>query len=297
MADSGRQNRKKRRTLPLVLLALVCVTVAELVACYFYAPNLYAKIVTPVRDGVYQMAAAGRRTWDHLATAVFAPKVETPAEAGDMLEAQMAGAVNKEPPAPIAEPSTTELIARDGLLYLTGGPHEVNYYNQTDPKWAQVPYGTDPLGEYGCGPTAMSMAVSTLTSTLINPEEMAAWAVEQGYWAKKQGSYLAIVSGTAKSYGLNCTPVPAPDIDPEALRQRLAAGDIAVALMTKGHFTNNGHFILLRGVSLDGRILVADPASPERSLTLWDLDLILSELSARPSNTASLWMLSAPDSF
>ena len=127
MADSGRQNRKKRRTLPLVLLALVCVTVAELVACYFYAPNLYAKIVTPVRDGVYQMAAAGRRTWDHLATAVFAPKVETPAEAGDMLEAQMAGAVNKEPPAPIAEPSTTELIARDGLLYLTGGPHEVNF--------------------------------------------------------------------------------------------------------------------------------------------------------------------------
>ena len=40
--------------------------------------------------------------------------------------------------------------------------------------------------------------------------------------------------------------------------------------MGPGHFTNGGHFIILRGVTLDGSVLVADPASQERSLTTWD---------------------------
>ena len=84
-------------------------------------------------------------------------------------------------------------------------------------------------------------------------------------------------------------------INPDDLLQRLMGGEIAVALMSKGHFTNNGHFILLRGVTLDGQVLVADSASPERSLTPWDLDLILDELASR-RNSASLWMVSSPES-
>ena len=35
--------------------------------------------------------------------------------------------------------------------------------------------------------------------------------------------------------------------------------------MSAGHFTSGGHFILLRGVTLDGNILVADPNSRARS--------------------------------
>lgn len=45
------------------------------------------------------------------------------------------------------------------------------------------------------------------------------------------------------------------------LRQDLSSGHIFVALMGSGHFTSSGHFILLRGVTLDGKILVADPNS------------------------------------
>ena len=65
-----------------------------------------------------------------------------------------------------------------------------------------------------------------------------------------------------------------------------------MALMGKGHFTNGGHFIVLRGVTLDGRILVADPNSRERSLASWDPQLILDELSASRSNGAPLWRFS-----
>ena len=67
----------------------------------------------------------------------------------------------------------------------------------------------------------------------------------------------------------------------EQEQEELLSGKVLVALMGPGHFTNRGHFILLRGITLDGSILVADPASPERSLTTWDLELILGELGSQ----------------
>lgn len=291
MRDPQRKEKKKHRALPIILLALVCVAGAELLATYYFAPTIYEKLTAPVRAGVYQLASTGQKALDWLSQAAFEPKSTEPPE--DEIETQLAEPPTQKPPPTISQ-NITEMVYRDGIFYLTGGSHEVSYYNQTDAKWASVPYGTDPLGEYGCGPTAMAMAVSTLTDTLTDPEKMAAWAVEQGYWAKGQGSYLSIVPGAARYYGLNCTAIPTADIDPDNLRQRLSSGEIAVALMTKGHFTNNGHFILLRGVTLDGKVLVADSASAERSLTVWDLDLILDELSPRRSNGASLWMISTP---
>jgi hypothetical protein len=291
MRDSQRRHKENIRAFPLILLALVCVIGAELLACYFFAPNLYEQLTAPVRTGIHQLAAAGRRTWDRFSQAVFSP--DNAEDSGD-LETQLAQAPLQKPPSTLAAESVTQMIFRDGSFYLTGGAHEINYFDQTDSKWAQTPYGTDPLGEYGCGPTAMAMTVSSLTNTLTDPAAMANWAVEQGYWAKGQGSYLSIVPGAARFYGLNCTPIPTADISPDDLRQRLSTGEIAVALMTKGHFTNYGHFILLRGITLDGKVLVADSASPERSLTVWDLDLILDELAPRRSGGASLWMISAP---
>ena len=49
--------------------------------------------------------------------------------------------------------------------------------------------------------------------------------------------------------------------------------------MGKGHFTNSGHFIVLRGMDKEGKVLIADPASLERSSKAWDLKLILDEAS------------------
>nr|WP_243421336.1 hypothetical protein [Pseudoflavonifractor phocaeensis] len=49
-------------------------------------------------------------------------------------------------------------------------------------------------------------------------------------------------------------------------------------MMTKGHFTSSGHFIVLRGVKNE-QILVADPASTTRSQKAWDLSIILNEAS------------------
>ena len=79
---------------------------------------------------------------------------------------------------------------------------------------------------------------------------------------------------------------------PEDLRIQLSGGRIAVALMSAGHFTSGGHFILLRGVTLNGNILVADPNSRARSLQEWDASIILNELSSSKTAGAPLWFLS-----
>ena len=122
---------------------------------------------------------------------------------------------------------------------------------------------------------------------------MAAFAAKEGYCAKKRGSYLSIVNGIARAYGLESKAIDELSVD--AVYDALLSGDMLVALEGPGHFTNGGHFIVLRGVTLTGKLLVADPASKERSLMEWDPQLVLDELSASRSNGAPLWVISPPD--
>lgn len=65
---------------------------------------------------------------------------------------------------------------------------------------------------------------------------------------------------------------------------------VSVAIMSEGHFTSSGHFIVLRGVK-DGKIMVADPASYTRSEQLWDLSIILNEASRRAGAGGPFWII------
>lgn len=311
--------QRRRRIAAAVLLAVACVAGTELMACRRFEPELYEKIMTPVRqtvravgDGVGRAGAAVADRAGAMASAVS----EQAEEAGEALRRWMEE-VTAPPPEP-EEPETEELdstlaqpelappkamlnplisnlVEREGLSYLTGGSVDVAYYNQTDEARAEQRYGSDPLSTHGCGPTAMAMAVSSLGEEAVDPEEMARLCVEEGYWCRGHGSYLSIVPGIAEHYGLRCESVDPATLAEEDLYAHFSLGGIAVALMTKGHFTKGGHFILLRGATLGGEILVADPASRDRSLIPWDLSLILEELSPSRHDGAPLWLLSDPD--
>ena len=67
-----------------------------------------------------------------------------------------------------------------------------------------------------------------------------------------------------------------------------------IAIMGAGHFTSTGHFIVLRGVTDDGKILVADPVSYNRSTTAWDVSIILDEVKNAGSG-GPFWSLSLPE--
>ena len=178
-------------------------------------------------------------------------------------------------------PSLGNVVFRDGKT-------EVVYFNQLDERYCNQPYGTDHIGGYGCGPTAMAIAVSSLTDETVDPIEMARWAYENGYWCSKSGSYHSLIPNAAKHWGLSVEGCAASE--PQRILDALAEGKLVVALMTKGHFTSSGHFIVLRGVQ-DGNILVADPASYSRSQKTWELSIILSEASRSAAAGGPFWII------
>ena len=176
----------------------------------------------------------------------------------------------------------------EGVIFTDGGV-EVTYYNQLDERWADEPYGTDNIGGYGCGPTSMSIVVSSLTEQTVDPPAMAEWAYQHGYWCSGNGSYHSLIPGAAEGFGLSCESIATDD--PQAVVDALASGKLIVALMSKGHFTSSGHFLVLRGVTAEGKILVADPASKKRSEQDWDLSIILDEARRGASAGGPFWAI------
>ena len=305
---------KKRHTklkiFGVVLLAAICIGTVELIVCRFADPALYERIMTPVErvlgHAAKSTADAAGKAWDSLQE-LAEESADALQSAGETIAAAFARDEDEidessmqeaTDPAIVvdvsyADPAVTKLDLREDGAILTGGSAEIVYYNQTEEPWASQPYGRDDISGYGCGPTSMAMLVSSLTQTRIDPAQMSAWAVQQGFWARRSGSYLSIVQGTAAAYGLEASAFDERTAD--AVVRELAAGHMFVALMGPGHFTSRGHFIILRGVTLGGEVLVADPASTDRSLTTWDAQLILDELSKSTRDGAPLWMIAVPE--
>ena len=176
----------------------------------------------------------------------------------------------------------------EGVTF-SDGVTQVTYYNQLDSRWCNEPYGTDNIGGYACGPTAMAIVVSSLTSETVDPPHMAQWAYENGYWCSGSGSYHTLIPDAAKAWGLDVEGCSAAE--PQRIADALADGKLVVALMTKGHFTSSGHFIVLRGVASDGQVLVADPSSLTRSNMPWDMKIILNEASKRAGAGGPFWII------
>ena len=292
MNQPGRGKRKTRTIVLLAVLALLCVGGAELAACRHFDPALYNRITEPVRQGVQALRGAGRQAVSAVSgffarLAPEAPSAPEAPAAEEELQLQLAAEPLIEEDLPAVDPAITELKDEDGVERLTGNGISTVYFNQGEEPWASQPYGTDDIGGYGCGPTAMAMVVSSLTGQIVDPAAMAQWAYENHYWASKSGSYLSLVPGAAEAWGLSCESMT--DRTPEAVRSALLGGKLVVALMGPGHFTQNGHFIVLRGITLSGEVLVADPNSTERSLAAWDPQLVLDELSSNAASGGPLW--------
>lgn len=293
MNKSPKRSHIGYKVTALVLLALLCVGGVELAACSYFAPDLYETITAPVKAAALRSVELAETALDHVQQGAdklssYCSKLLASAKQEEVQKAEDPALKTEQL---VCDPAVTAFAWADGKSYLTGGAFPVVYFNQADPLWANQPYGTDEIEGYGCGPTAMAMAVSSLTNTESDPAQMAQWAYDHGQWAKRSGSYLSLVDTVAQSYGLLSESLS--ERTPEALIRELLNGKLIVALMGPGHFTKSGHFILLRGVTLTGSILVADPNSVDRSLMEWDPQLILDELSTSTANGAPLWTLAA----
>ena len=176
----------------------------------------------------------------------------------------------------------------DSAVFMDGGK-EVFYYNQLDERWANDMYGqSSTIGEAGCGPTSMSIVISTLTGEKHDPIELSKWSVANGHHCEGNGSYHSLIPAAAEGYGLSCEG----DLPIQGIIDALSSGKLVVAIMSKGHFTSSGHFIVLRGITSEGKILVADPASHKRSQQVWDLSLIINEARKGTAAGGPFWAIS-----
>ncbi|MDR2903091.1 MAG: C39 family peptidase, partial [Clostridiales bacterium] len=146
------------------------------------------------------------------------------------------------------------------------------------------------IGEAGCGPTSLAIVVSSLTNQMIDPVQMCQWSYDNGYLCEGSGSYHSLIPEGGRHFGLT---VEGCTIDePQRIVDALSSGKLVVAIMGKGTFTTSGHFLVMRGVTANGKILVADPASKRKSEKEWDLQIFLNEARKGAAAGGPFWICS-----
>lgn len=152
------------------------------------------------------------------------------------------------------------------------GAYPMEYYSQrsdgNDPAvlgyYGSSPYGPGPISYCGCGPTSWAMIVSTLTNNKTDPAAVAQWAYENGFQQEAEGGgecggsewwWADNPALTATRWGVSATRINGTLEAEQALRR----GSLVLVSVGDGPFTSNGHLLVMRQVTGDGKFLFADP--------------------------------------
>lgn len=154
---------------------------------------------------------------------------------------------------------------------------EIPTLYQRDPAWSGSTYAEDEFGTTGCGPTCLAMAYVALTGRSdMGPADMGAFSERLGC-ATPDGTAWTFMTDGAAQLGLVATELPA---DEASVRGALLKGSPVICSVGPGDFTTTGHFIVLAGIDEQGRLIVRDPNSPERTAKTWDFATVLNQSRA-----------------
>ena len=109
------------------------------------------------------------------------------------------------------------------------------------------------------------------------PAEIAGFCIENDYYADEYGTSWSMMLEGAKKLGLNAEKI---GIGQRAIREKLESGCLVICSMAPGDFTDTGHFIVLRGITSKGKLLVNDPNSTSRSQKKWKLGTVAKQVKA-----------------
>ena len=129
----------------------------------------------------------------------------------------------------------------------------------------------------------MAMVLTVLTGKSVSPVEAADWSLKNGHRVEGEGTSWAYFPAISKEYGIVCETL---NLDANSITTSLSQGKPIIISMGPPTFTSDGHFIVLTGVTSDGKISVADPNSEERSGKTWDIDVFINE------GSGGLWAFS-----
>ena len=149
---------------------------------------------------------------------------------------------------------------------------------QWDERWGYTVYSSTAFALTGCCPTALTMVYQGFSGdTSVTPYDVAMLARNNGYETEFDGTDGSFLIHMAGDLGLTCT-----ELSPAAtnLRTTLNAGQALIINVGPGDFTTNGHFIVATGLDSEGKVIINDPYSAERSSQTWDVDTLVSQAKA-----------------
>ncbi|RDU25031.1 hypothetical protein DWV06_01410 [Anaerosacchariphilus polymeriproducens] len=148
-------------------------------------------------------------------------------------------------------------------------------FMQWDKRWGYVSYGDSCIGLAGCAPTCLSMAILALTDNKdATPDRVAIYAQDAGFYMKGSGTSWSFMTEGASHFGINGKEIC---LSQGTVFSEIQSGHPIICSMGPGDFTTQGHFIVLVGEQ-DGKIIVNDPNSRERSSVLWDYDVLQGQI-------------------
>ena len=132
--------------------------------------------------------------------------------------------------------------------------NEVPKYNQLD--YYNVPYGNyGTVRTHGCGITCLAMvATYLLDDPTLTPDVL---AKQFGYYNTECGSSWTLFIDSAEVLGLG--EVKQVNDWTQGVEEALRNGSLVISNQVGGIFTHGGHYILLTGMTEDGKVMVHDP--------------------------------------
>lgn len=166
-----------------------------------------------------------------------------------------------QPAEPSTVPATTEVIPETipellGAAVPETEPPEITFdtvpqYFQTD--YPYIKYGDGTIATSGCGLTSLAMVATYLTDHVYNPDQLIYHFADYGKNHVERLEYAAEQLKLPYSKNFNWQETLA------ALKE----GKVAIVLENSNSlFTDQQHFIVLAGLTEDGRVIVNDPFRP-----------------------------------
>lgn len=172
----------------------------------------------------------------------------------------------------------------------TTGEKAMELFNQCDPRWGNIlsPNGIRTCN-IACGPTNVAMAVKMLKPEVaITPKETIElanakrlWLTPQGGAPDSGGTTFDAVIRLANHWGVKGNQMGPNSLKNfEAYKQILSEGGVIIAAGSGPiPFVSapKAHFVMIRGVTNDGKFLVADPypKTPDTNTVAWDANQIM----------------------
>lgn len=186
---------------------------------------------------------------------------------------------------------------------IAGPQRNIYYFNQLDSVYKDYSIGTSTLGVDGSTLTSMATVLSSLKNQVLDPIYMVNWANNNNY---NNTTYMSnsLIQSLASSHNLSVeslNPIYNNESVVKKVTQALKEGKLVVALLTNVYnptfAQTRDEFIVLRGITDAGKVLVADSRdNTQRSRSKksdgYDLQTIMKECKTVYNDSGPIWIIS-----